>query len=152
MARAYRDKEGMLRGSLDYDGGGTIRIVEHIIPVLLPCTTCNSLTFHLLGSEHAGLGFQIPFVGTVASTHKRYGLICNNCTVTSGIYGYDLLRALESRVLPASVCTRLDKFLAIRPDAPPGYSRGFAAFMCEVNPEYANEATWLSAYGRFDGL
>ena len=151
MASAYRDNDGQLRGSLSYEGGGTIRIVEHIIPVILPCTGCNALTFHLLGSEHAGLGLQIPFMGTIASTHKRYQLICNNCTVTSGVCGYNLLKELESRVLPASICTRLDRFLSICGKAPPGYSNGFLAFMCQLDPEYANEAAWISAYRRYDG-
>jgi hypothetical protein len=151
MPRVYRDKDGLLRGTLDYDGGGRITIVDHIVPVLLPCVKCNAFLFHVLGSEHAGLGFQIPFVGTVASTHKRYGLLCNDCTTMSGVYGYDLLRVLESRILPASVCDPLDRILAIRPDAPPAYSRGFTAFMCSLNPEWGNDATWLAAYRRFDG-
>ncbi len=151
MPTAYRDKEGLLRGTMDYDGGGRVQIVEHIVPVLLPCTSCNTITFHVLGSEHAGLGINIPFMGTVASTHKRYGLLCNNCTVMSGIYGYDLLRQLESRVLPPAVCAPLDRFLSVRSDAPLGYSQGFVGFMCRVNPDWANEATWLSAYQRSDG-
>lgn len=150
MPRAYRDDKGLLRGTLDY-AGGRVQIVEHIVPVLLPCVECGSLTYHVLSWEHAGLGFQIPFVGTLASTHKRYGFLCNKCTMMSGIYGYDLLRHLESRVLPASVCDRLDKFLSFIPDAPPGYSKAFGAFMQRIEPESVDDAVWLAAYTRYDG-
>ena len=151
MPTAYRDQKGKLCGTLDYGGGSRVHMVEHVVPVMLPCVKCESLTFHLLGSEHAGLGIQIPFMGTVASTHKRYGLLCNNCTITSGIYSYDLLKHMESRVLPASVCDVLDRFLSAVPNAPLGYSKRFTAFICEVNPDFLNNATWLAAYRRHDG-
>jgi hypothetical protein len=150
MPRLYRNDEGMLRGTLDYDGG-PVTIVEHVLPLLFPCVQCNSLTFHVVGSEHAGLGIRFPFIGTVASTHKRYGLICNLCTTTSGVIAYNLLRYLEMRIVPNYVCEPLDRFLAVRPDAVPGYSRNFTAFMCAVDPEFAHEATWIAAYRREDG-
>jgi hypothetical protein len=151
MPQAYRGEDGTLKGTLDYGGGGHVQIVEHIVPVLLPCVKCQALTFHLLGSEHAGLGVRLPFLGTVASTHKRYGLLCNKCTVLSGVYGYDLLQKLESRVLPAYVCEVLDRFLSAAPNAPLGYSREFPAFMCKVNPIYSEGVAWLAAYKRYDG-
>lgn len=151
MTQAYRDHDGTIKGTLDYDGGGRVQLVDHVVPVILPCVKCNALSFHLLGSEHAGLGIQLPFVGTVASTHKRYGLLCNNCTVMSGVYGYDLLQKLESRVLPSYVCDVLDRFLSVVPNVPLGYSRAFPAFMCKVNPVYSEGLAWLTAYSRCDG-
>ena len=150
MAHAQRDSRGRIRGTLDY-GGSRVSVVEHVTPLLLPCVKCSSLTWHVLGSEHAGLGFSIPFVGTVASTHKRYGLLCNRCTTLSGITGYDLLQKLESRVLPSSVCAPLDRFLSVIPNAPLGYSRGFAAFMCRVDEGYVDSAADLAVYTRYDG-
>ena len=150
MPEAYRNDDGLIRGKLDYKGV-SVQIVDHIAPILFPCVDCNALTYHVLGSEHAGLGFQIPFVGTVASTHKRYGLLCNTCTVISGINGHDLLRVLESRMVPASVCDPLDRVLSALGDAPLAYSQGFTAYMCKMNPNWTDVATWLAAYRRADG-
>jgi hypothetical protein len=150
MPEAYRNDDGLIRGKLDYKGV-SVQIVDHIAPILFPCVDCNALTYHVLGSEHAGLGFQIPFVGTVASTHKRYGLLCNKCTVMSGIKGYDLLRVLESGVVPASVCDQLDRLLSALGEAPLAYSHGFAAYMCKLNSDWVAGAIWLAAYRRSDG-
>ena len=103
------------------------------------------------GSLFVGSRVQIPFVGTVASTHKRYDLLCNKCTTQSGISGGDLLKQLESRVLPPSVCAPLDRFLAAVPNAPPAYSKSFAAFMCRVEPDLRDELAYLAVYARYDG-
>jgi hypothetical protein len=149
MAKARRDDRGLISGTLDY-GSSKVTVVEHVVPILFPCTDCRLLTWHVLGSEHAGLGFHIPFVGTVASTHKRYGLLCNICTTISGVSGCDLLKHFESKVLPQSVCAPIDRFLAINPHAPPAYSKGFAAFMCKIDPSYREDAVALAAYTRYD--
>lgn len=150
MPKAYRNRDSLIRGKLDYEGV-IVQIVDHIVPIIFPCVGCNALTFHVLWSEHAGLGFQIPFVGTVASTHKRYGLLCNTCTVMSRISEYDLLRVLENRMVPASVCDPLDRLLSTFANAPLAYSSGFAAHMGKVNSDWLDAAVWLAAYRRSDG-
>lgn len=151
MARPHRNADGLLRGTLDYGQGNRLSIVEHVLPVVLPCMNCKSLTYHVLGSEHAGLGFSIPFVGTLASTHKRYGFVCNDCTVISGVNGGSrMLQSLEARVLPAEVCDRIDRFLAAIPGAPLAYSPGFAKFVISVEEKKPEDLAWLTGYRRFD--
>jgi hypothetical protein len=152
MPRAYRDKDHLLHGELHYGGEAYVNIVDGVLPVLYPCVSCRDITFHVLGSEHAGLCIRIPIVGKrVASTHKKYGLLCNDCTTLSGLATYDLRRCLEARVIPKYVCDGLDRCLAVDPKAPPGYSSRFAQYMASLNPEWSQVATIISAYRRYDG-
>lgn len=152
MAQAYRDSDGLIRGSLEYGGGGVTKIVDGILPVLYPCTACRAITYHVLGSEPAGLCFQVPLVGIpLGSTHTRYGLLCNDCTTTSGISALNLRSILESRVAPAQVCDGLDRLLSMNSRAPLAYSSGFAKYMCAISPGLADTASWIAAYRRFDG-
>lgn len=151
MPKAYRDKDNLLHGELHYGGEAYVTIVDDVLPVLYPCVRCRDITFHVLASEHAGLCIRIPIVGKrVASTHKKYGLLCNDCTTLTGIAAYDLRKWLESRVIPKYVCDGLDRFLATDPRAPLGYSRTFAAYMISLNSAWNEVATILTAYRRYD--
>ena len=149
MASLKRNGNGVIQGTLDYGRGLVFRTVDTIIPFLFPCTNCKELEFHVLGSQHSGLGFRVPFVGTVASTHKLYTPICNKCTCTSSISNSKLMSQLDSRILPPIICEPLDRLLAVK-NAPQAYSKNFAAYLCREDPSYAPDLAWLTAYTRYD--
>jgi len=150
MAALTRDANGVLRGDLQYDEGFPATVLTHISPVLYPCPNCGGATLHVVVEQPTGLAIKTPFVAKpLAATGKEYGLVCNECTMTTGIKGRELLSYLEQRVVPKEICRTLDRFFESEPGACPAYADGFSAI---VLPLFGDDngfmATCLAVYRR----
>lgn len=131
--KLHRNENGLLRGDLIYETGFPATVRADIAPVVFPCTECCGLTLHVLVEQPTGLGIKIPFARKpIATTNRDYGLVCNNCTQTTGISGKKVVESLERRLVPSEICDVIDRFLVDLPGYVPAYSIGFIPFVLDI--------------------
>ena len=128
-----RDQNGVLVGSFDQGRRAfPIDILRHIVPFLYPCQECQALKFHVMGEQHAGIGFKIPFMRKpLASTGKVHQAICNTCTNINTVIPDDAFRKLEQGIIP----TQISAMYAVVCDPPEPYTDGFAENFLGRHPE-----------------
>ena len=148
--KPQRNEQGLLRGDLQYDVGFPATVKPEITPVLYPCPSCGSLTFHVVAEQPTGLAIKLPFSRKpLVSTGKEFGLVCNNCTATTGISGRRFVEKLERRIVPREICAVVDRFLEVTPGAPKAYADGFASFIGQIFEGNAGlVASFISVYSR----
>ncbi len=148
--KLHRNEQGLLRGDLEYDVGFPATVNAEITPVLYPCSNCGSISFHVVVVQPTGLGFKLPFFKKpLVTTSKDFGLVCNDCTCTSGITGRGFVALLERRVVPRMICDAIDRFYESVPNAPKAYTAGFTSFIiAQFDGDADLLASFLSVYSR----
>ncbi|MEW4530452.1 hypothetical protein [Maioricimonas sp. JC845] len=145
-----RNQQGLLRGDIEYDTGFPATVKANITPVVYPCSNCGSLSLHVVVEQPTGLGIKLPFARKpLATTGKVFGLVCNDCTCTTGITGHRFVDMLEHRVVPRQIFEAIDRYIEMCPDAPRAYTEAFAAFMAQhCGNESGLIASFLAVYSR----
>jgi hypothetical protein len=148
----HRDQHGLLRGDIEYNTGFPATVLPHISPILFPCSRCGTVTFHIAVEQPTGLAFKLPFAKKpLAATGKDYGIVCNDCTCTTGIRGRSVIDKLERRIVPTQICEAIDRFFETVADAPKAYTPGFAKFIVSDSSDPDDFLlTCLSVYRRED--
>ena len=148
--KIHRNEQALLRGDLEYDFVFPATVKPEITPILYPCPNCGSLSLHIVIEQPTGLAIKLPFSRKpLATTGKDFGLICNDCTCTTGITGRRLVELLERRVVPRQICEAIDRYFETVPDAPKAYTSGFAAFVAQQFQGNSDLlASYLSVYSR----
>ena len=131
--KLHRNEQGLLRGDIEYDVGFPATVKPEITPVIYPCTNCAGLTLHVAIEQPTGVGIKLPFTRKpLASTGRDFGIVCNNCTCTTGISGREIIESLERRVVPRQICEGIDRFCSGMPGFVPAYTEGFVPFIMSV--------------------
>jgi hypothetical protein len=138
---AIRDEMGILKGDLDYGARCPVTVLSLIAPVLYPCVKCRSMTFHLVGEQHAGIWIKVPFARKpIASSGKGYQLICNTCTTIATQLPRSAVAKLEAKVIPHEICDAYRRLEICPEPYTDGYVRPFMSSL-----ENANEDTRVCA-------
>lgn len=148
--KLHRNEQGLLRGDIQYDVGFPATVKPEITPIVYPCANCGAISFHVVIEQPTGVGLKLPFARKpLATTGKDFGLICNDCTCTTGITGRRLVDMLERRIVPRQICEAIDRYYESVADAPKAYTAGFAAFVADqFDGDSDLIASFLSVYSR----
>ena len=139
-----------MRGDLEYDTGFPATVMSNITPIIFPCSQCGTITLHVAVEQPTGLALKIPFARKpLAATGRSYGIVCNDCTCTTGIGSTSLIDKLEKRIVPREVCEAIDRFFESVPDTPKAYTNGFVQFIASITDQPDEFLiTCLSVYNR----